>query len=163
MIPRIKRILFATDLSLNAFYVFRYALNSAEKHAAKIDILHVVQPVKGMGYALPTAKKESIIKKLNNRIDILTKEELKENPSFVNRISKIHVKAGDPTKVILQTVEELKPDILIMGTHSQGVIERAILGSVATKVLRRIRIPVYIIPIPILPTPFVEWLLQQKY
>ena len=73
------------------------------------------------------------------------------------------MKAGDPTDVILQTVEELKPDILLLGTHSKGIIEKAFLGSVATKVLQRIRIPVYIIPIPILPTPFVEWLLQQKY
>jgi nucleotide-binding universal stress UspA family protein len=163
MIPKINRILYTTDLSLNASYVFRYACNSAEKHDAKIDILHVVQPEGGMGFSSPPADKEALIKKLNNRIDILTKQELKENPSFVNRVSEILVKTGDPVDVIIQTVKELKPDILLMGTHSKGVVEKALLGSVATKVLKRIRIPVYIIPIPILPTPYVNWLLQQKY
>ena len=45
MIPKIKKILYTTDLSLNSAYVFRYALNSAIKHDAKIDILHVLEPV----------------------------------------------------------------------------------------------------------------------
>ena len=156
MIPKINRILYATDLSLNASYVFRYALSSAEKHDAMIDILHVVQPEGGLGFVMPAAEKESINRKLNNKIEVLTKEEGKENPSYVNRDMGIHLKVGDPTEVILQTVEELKPDVLLMGTHSKGIVEKAILGSVATKVLQRIRIPVYIIPIPDLQTPYVN-------
>ena len=39
-------------------------------------------------------------------------------------------------------------DIVVMGTHGKGVISHAFLGSVAEKVLHRIGIPVYIIPIP---------------
>ena len=58
MIPKINKILYTTDLSLNASYVFRYALNSAEKHNAKIHILHVVQPESGLGFTLPASKKE---------------------------------------------------------------------------------------------------------
>jgi len=131
MIPKINKILYTTDLSLNAAYVFRYACNSAEKHNATIDILHVVQSGTGLGNKLPAAEKESIIKKLNKRIELLTKEELRENPSFVSRVSEIHVKAGNPVDVILQAVKDLKPDIILMGTHSKGMLEKAFLGSVA--------------------------------
>jgi nucleotide-binding universal stress UspA family protein len=35
-----------------------------------------------------------------------------------------------------------------MGTHGKGAISHAFLGSVSEKVLRRIRKPVYIIPLP---------------
>jgi len=35
-----------------------------------------------------------------------------------------------------------------MGTHSKGPLAHAFLGSVAEKVLNRIKIPVFIIPIP---------------
>lgn len=35
-----------------------------------------------------------------------------------------------------------------MGTHSHGLIGHAFLGSVAEKVLHRIRKPVFVIPIP---------------
>jgi nucleotide-binding universal stress UspA family protein len=45
MIPRIKNILYATDLSENSAYAFRYAVNSAQKHNAKIHLLHVVEKI----------------------------------------------------------------------------------------------------------------------
>ena len=38
MMPKIERILYATDLSPNAEYAFRYAVNSALKHDARIII-----------------------------------------------------------------------------------------------------------------------------
>ena len=59
MIPKINRILYTTDLSLNAAYVFRYALNSAEKHNAKIDVLHVVQPESGLGFTIAMLQKRN--------------------------------------------------------------------------------------------------------
>ena len=43
MIPSIKKILYATDLSHNSPYVFRYAMNSAIRHDAEIIILHVFE------------------------------------------------------------------------------------------------------------------------
>ena len=43
MIPDIKKILYATDLSNNSAYAFRYAINSALKHDAGIIILHVFE------------------------------------------------------------------------------------------------------------------------
>ncbi len=43
MIPNIKKILYATDLSENSAYAFRYAINSALKHDAGIIILHVFE------------------------------------------------------------------------------------------------------------------------
>ena len=45
MIPRIKNILYATDLSKNSAYAFRYAVNSAQKHDAQIHILHVIETI----------------------------------------------------------------------------------------------------------------------
>ena len=43
MIPKIKRILYATDLSDNSAYAFRYAINEALKHDAEVIILHVFE------------------------------------------------------------------------------------------------------------------------
>ena len=43
MIPNINKILYATDLSDNSAYSFRYAINSALKHDADIIILHVFE------------------------------------------------------------------------------------------------------------------------
>ena len=162
MIPKINKILYTTDLSLNSAYVFRYALSSAEKHDAKIDVLYAVQPTGEMGFALPAVDTKPIIEKIKRRIENLAKEELKDKPSLINRVSEIRVIAGDPAAVILQAVQDLKPDILIMGTHSKGIIANAFLGSVAVKVLQRSKVPVYVIPIPDLPTTYVNWLIEQQ-
>jgi nucleotide-binding universal stress UspA family protein len=45
MIPNINKILYATDLSDNSAYAFRYAINSALKRDAAIVILHVFELV----------------------------------------------------------------------------------------------------------------------
>ena len=45
MIPKIKKILYTTDLSPNSDYAFRYAINSAKKHDANIIILHVLEEI----------------------------------------------------------------------------------------------------------------------
>jgi nucleotide-binding universal stress UspA family protein len=162
MIPKIRRILYTTDLSLNAAYVFRYALSSAEKHDATIEVLHALHPTSEMGFSSQGVKVEAIVQKIKKRIENLAEEELQDRPSLIGRVSNIRVIPGDPVAVILQAVEDLKPDILIMGTHSQGMIANALLGSVAMKVLQRIRIPVYIIPIPPLPAHYVNWLIRQQ-
>jgi nucleotide-binding universal stress UspA family protein len=45
-------------------------------------------------------------------------------------------------------MDELNCDVLIMGSHGRGIISHAFLGSVAEKVLHRIKKPVFFIPIP---------------
>ncbi len=157
MIPRIKKILYATDLSENSAYAFRYAVNSAEKHDATIHILHVVSyppfPSEVSIIAsdqiakLFKESKPAMLKKIRERLDAIIQREIKDNPDFMKRIS-VQVAEGDPSAMILQVADELKPDLLILGTHSKGFIAQTFLGSVATRVLQRTRIPVFIIPIP---------------
>jgi nucleotide-binding universal stress UspA family protein len=48
MIPEIKKILYATDLSKNSSYAFQYAADMAKKHNARIVILHSVEPFRYM-------------------------------------------------------------------------------------------------------------------
>ena len=45
MIPQIKKILYATDLSKNAAYAFFYTVDMAKKHNASIVILHSIEPI----------------------------------------------------------------------------------------------------------------------
>ena len=162
MIPKINRILYTTDLSLNAAYVFQYALSSAEKHDAKIIVLHAVEPTGAMGFRSPGVDTESIVEKIKKRIEAVAKQERRDKQSLINRVSEIRVKEGNPVSVILQAVTDLEPDIIIMGTHSKGIIAQTFLGSVAMKVLQQSRIPVYVIPIPALPASYVNWLKRHQ-
>jgi nucleotide-binding universal stress UspA family protein len=43
MVPQIKKILYATDLSKNSVYAFYFAVDMARKRDAKIIILHAIE------------------------------------------------------------------------------------------------------------------------
>ena len=52
MLPAIKTILYATDLSQGSPYIFRYALTLARQHQAKIVVVHAIEPLTPFGQSL---------------------------------------------------------------------------------------------------------------
>ena len=161
MIPEIKKILYATDLSDNSAYAFRYAINSAKKHAAKIIILHVMEELPPNIKALVASyiddeqqkkiSEENIaytMDRIRKRLKIFCDKELKDDPESLDRIESIEVCQGYPADEILRKVKDLECDAIVMGTHGKGIIRNTYLGSMTKKVLRRVRKPVFIIPLP---------------
>jgi nucleotide-binding universal stress UspA family protein len=161
MIPKIQNVLYATDLSRNSAYAFRYAVNTARKHDAKIHILHVIEPISPQAKAqvlmfidekklnrLRQDSKEKLRRRIEERLKQFAERELKDDLETLKRVVGIHIVQGDPATEILNKTDECGCDTIIMGTHGKGAISHAFLGSVSEKVLRRIRKPVYIIPLP---------------
>ena len=75
MIPQIKKILFATDLSKNSAYAFYYAVHMAKRDEAKIVILYAVEPLPPMlisfedfVYKVAKDRWEETVKKFKERI-----------------------------------------------------------------------------------------------
>jgi nucleotide-binding universal stress UspA family protein len=158
MIPKIKKILYATDLSENSAYAFRYAVGSAQQHGAKIYILHVLEEIKtnilAAYYELENLQeikkkgKEEIKDRIQKRLETFCQRELIKDPECRDLIASTEVVEGDPAAEILRKADELGVDLVVMGTHGKGLLEHAFLGSVAEKILHRIKIPVLTIPIP---------------
>ena len=169
MIPKIKKILYATDLSQNSAYAFRYAIDSAKQHNADIYILHVLDvrffpagplPDEGMGMLVEgpllleriseqQAKQIRLAKEsIENRLREFCRRELECNEELLKRVVSIEIVEGDPAAQILSKADEMEADIVVMGTHGKGILAHTFLGSVAQKVLQRIKIPVFVIPIP---------------
>ena len=48
--------------------------------------------------------------------------------------------------MIERTLEKEKPDLLVMNIHGKGMLDRALLGSTAERVVRSARCPVMLIP-----------------
>jgi nucleotide-binding universal stress UspA family protein len=161
MIPKIKKILYATDLSPNSIYAMRYAMNEVIKHNADIVILNVFEKwsaanptVLGTYLDEPqhkkifddyTAETQDLVKQ---RLQIIYDEELQDHPEYADKNISIEVAEGFPAELILSKAQELDCDAIIMGTHGKGVLANTFLGSTAKRVLRRTRKPVFIIPLP---------------
>ena len=161
MIPQIKKILYATDLTKNSAYAFFYAVDMATKHQASIIILHTIEP--NWHYADEVAGSQlagALIKVKKQAQEIDTEEIKKRLQQFckrteaqfgapcVDRVSKILVPLSYPVEEILKVADGEDCDVIILGTHGKGVLKQTFLGSVSKAVLERTRKPVYIIPLP---------------
>lgn len=161
MIPKIKKILYATDLSENSAYAFRYAVNSAKQHNAVLVILHVVEVVDKTARNLLMAyvEKKYFSEKeeeqfayakdrIEKRLKVFFDKVRTEDPELTDANILIEVCEGYPAEVIINTADELNCDVIVMGTHGKGFLSQTFLGSVAKKVLRRTRKPIFVIPLP---------------
>ena len=54
-------------------------------------------------------------------------------------------KVGEPAAQILAAVERRKAHMVVMGTHGYGAIGRAVMGSVANRVLQGAQVPVLLV------------------
>ena len=162
MIPQIKKILYATDLTKNSTYAFYYATDLARKHDAKIVILHCVESIPPSVYSQGiTEDVLKLIRKNKEEEKVQDAAEIKQlllqfcqnaesqiGPPCVNLVSEIIVKEGYPANEILNTSEEKECDVIVLGTHGKGWLKQTFLGSVASSVLSRTRKPVFVIPLP---------------
>jgi nucleotide-binding universal stress UspA family protein len=156
MIPQIKKILFATDLSKNSAYAFYYAIHMAKKDEAKIVIMHAVEPIAPMlvnfedfRYQVAKDRWEDTVKKFKEQIqDISVKVDARTGISSVDLVSKILIRPGNPVEEILKVVDEESCDVIVLGTHGKGFLKQTFLGSVSNSVLLRTRKPVFVVPLP---------------
>jgi nucleotide-binding universal stress UspA family protein len=167
MIPEIKKILYATDLSKNSAYAFFYAADMAKRHDASIVMLHAVEPGHPISYAgsmvermVKNARKEEQEEDLEEikkgLEEFCKKAEPQAGHACLALVSKILIPLGHPVEEILKIADEESCDAIVLGTHGKGFLRQTFLGSVAGSVLQRARKPVFIIPLPSEKT-HVDW------
>ena len=166
---KIKKILYATDLSETAVHAFSYAASLANLYGAGITILHVLTEFPGEQFItnMITANtwkaikeqhyseaRDRLIGKKRDQITIKEvlqtfSEEVKadeEDQAFVT--DEILIKDGAPAEIIVQTAIEQNCDLVVMGTHGHGAIADVLIGSTAKWVIRQSPIPVLVIRLP---------------
>jgi nucleotide-binding universal stress UspA family protein len=160
MIPEIKKILYATDLSPNSAHAFRYAIKFSKDFKAKVIILHVVKELSEdalitlEAYLGKERRKEFManrhalrIERIRHRLQVFCDKEFKNDPACAESVASVEVCQGFPEEEILKKADSLQCDAIVMGAHEKGA-NHTFLGTVAKRVLRRSRKPVFIIPLP---------------
>lgn len=62
-------------------------------------------------------------------------------------VEELVVDAVSPHEAILEVAEERQVDLIVMGTHGRTGLARAVIGSVADRVVRHARVPVVLVPL----------------
>lgn len=138
MAPRFRRILVTTDFSDGTPDALAYAFSVAQENEAQITLLHVVQDVTA---DVSGKYRQSLMTGVEKQLDDLVPAEAK-NWCEVRTI----VENGVPYRIILRTIEDEKIDLLVMNIHGKGMLDRALLGSTAERVVRAASCPVMLIP-----------------
>lgn len=160
IIPEIKKILYATDLSENARYSFGYAASIAHRYGAAITILNVLEIPRGYTYDLSSymgaekweeirkSHEEETIDTIKTRLAKFSEDAAGEHTSFSFNIDGIVVKTGNPVEEILLQAETGNFDMIIMGSHGYGALTDAMMGTTSMRVFRRSKKPVLVIRLP---------------
>ena len=154
---KLKKILYATDLSPNSIYAFQYAVDMAKKHNGQIVILHVVERKsvldetydKLAGRVVKKDLKGAAFERIRKRLELFKEKSLTDDMQKEDRVSSIEIVDGFPAEEILNQAEALQCDVIVMGTHGKGALSHTFLGSMAEKVLRHTKKPVLFIPLPV--------------
>ncbi len=173
ILPKVEvnKILYATDLSENARYAFAYAVSLADLYNAAITFLHVLPEVPDLldknviGYISEERWEEIKSQNVEEARDAIIgkrrghpairdalhqfSEDVKEGREGEGFVTDdIIVVRGNPVEEILKYSEEKNCDLIVMGTHGQGTLADAMIGSTARRVLRRSPKPVLVVRLP---------------
>ena len=141
-----KTILYPVDFSDTSKDVAAYALQLARKYRAKVVAVHVVDvSEEAAGFYIPHLSFDRLDKEMATGADSLLKKFCsKVFKGFRNYETK--VRTGKPYKEILKEIRSSKADLVVMGSHGEGRLDRLLFGSTAERVLRQIKCPILFVP-----------------
>jgi len=142
-VSRIRRIVYASDFSKASRPAFVTAVELAKAHRGELLVLHVlsiVPPLLGEGYVSPQVWDE-----IEAGARATAERELSRLVTTARK-ARIRVKSllvlGSPYDDIARTARRTQADLLVIGTHGRTGLTKALLGSVAERVLRTAPCPV---------------------
>lgn len=131
-----NQIVVAMDFSESAENALKMACEFSKIHDAEIVLLTVVESSGGW-LSRGNGKKES-------REDLEAKmNEILEKCRSEGKNVRPIIKEGSPSKLILDTANELKAEMIVMGTHGwPRKVDGKMLGTIGSKVIRAANCPV---------------------
>ena len=132
-----RTILHPTDFSANSSQAFDVAVELARNRGAKLVVMHVApRPLTTLGgaEAIPPSSDELA---LGEAKATLAKFRPVEGVQLETKLE-----VGEAAPSIVRFARDAGCELIVMGTHGRGGLERLILGSVAEHVLRQAPCPV---------------------
>lgn len=138
-----RRILVPVDGSDNALRAVRYAASLAKELSdVRLELVNVQDPLPQKVHS--ALSEEEIARWQSGYSDLVLQPATKI-------LDALHVpyqagyRVGSPANEIAQQVQDTQCDAIIMGTRGLGSLANLVIGSVATKVIHMVQVPVTLI------------------
>jgi nucleotide-binding universal stress UspA family protein len=142
--PLGRRVVCATDFSSGSCGALQYAASIAAHGSAALTLVHVIELPPDMP-DLPQADLSAYRAARFAQADTAMTQAL-ACVETACRVEKL-VLAGRPSREIVQLAADQDADLIVMGAHGRGAVERLLFGSVTEQVLRRAACPVLTVPL----------------
>lgn len=134
------RILVPTDGSAGTRRAVQHAVDLAAAHDATIHAVYVVDTASFASVSVD-ASWEGVSEMLTDEGEAALAE-VEELAAGAGVGVETSLLSGSPSQEIVRYAEREACDLIVMGTHGRGGIDRLLLGSVAERVVRSSEIPV---------------------
>ena len=148
-----KRIVCAIDFSDCSMHALNYATSLAQEADAHLTVVHVIElppdlprEVHENGFAVPQRVQESIALVEEDRLARLQVAIPDSVRAYCTADTLLAT--GKPYREILRIAAEQQADLLVVGIHGRGAIDRFLFGSTAQHLVRQATCPVLTLRTP---------------
>ena len=141
-----KKILVPCDFSEQAINAFRFAVDIAAQSKGEIHLVHVVElPVLHDTMLMPVLSfEEALFEELRVKAE---KQFQKLAAKYVSGTTKVKMKVlfGGTARMILDYIDDVKIDLVTMGSKGSSGVREYLVGSNAEKIVRGSSVPVLVV------------------
>jgi len=138
----VNRVMVGVDFSKDSDASLTGAMHIAALHHADVYAVHVIDNRPEDDLLNPAVEhRKQIQDALERRL-----RRVVEDAGIELKCEQLHavLKTGRPTEELLAAAEEFDADVVVVGNRGKGLIERTLLGSVASSLVRRLERPLIV-------------------
>ena len=137
----VRRVLAAVDLSHATLPTLRAAARLAAAVGAKLRVLHVFEPLPAIPQVTLASEEELMARAESELAKICGREVSVPETEWL-------VRRGRSARTIARSAAEWEADVVVVGTHGRGWVDRLLLGSVTSQLLGELPAAVLVVPTP---------------
>lgn len=139
------RILVAADLSYAVGPTFDVAVRMGRLFGATLGVVHAVEPLPVLAEVPMVLDEEASYR------DSVEQFERCLRPLLVDAPAETLVHRGFAADVIVSAVADWRADLVVVGSHGKGWMDRLLLGSTTERLLDQLPTSLLVVPVPVPP------------
>jgi nucleotide-binding universal stress UspA family protein len=136
-----QSIMAAVDFGSTSNRAFETAVDLARRLGAPLDLVNVCPPIPIE--ALETGVSPPYVEEAHERL-----ARLRARADELGVRAAVHVRHDTVVFALLEAIDDLRPQLVVVGSHGRQGVARVLLGSISEAIARRSPVPVVIVPSP---------------
>ena len=143
-----KSIIVAIEFPLETRDVINVAKKYAKEFEAKLYVIHSETVESYISHSVSEDNQQfnsNLMKEYKDKFEMLM-HELQEELSAENIVSECILAEGLTVDCILKTAQQVKAELIVLGSHEHGKFYHLIFGSIHDLIINKSTLPILIVP-----------------